>query len=132
MAADHSDGGICAVTARRGLTGTMLMTAACEAALFAEWDGDVMQHRARGLFAAALTLAAPCIAHAGWPFYADGPKEGTPEFYDQRANDPVGERQKYHHGKAWPPYNRPCGPEQTCVHKFHSNVYWPYPYNIQD
>ena len=62
----------------------------------------------------------------------NGPKRGTAEYYCQRADDPVGERQKFHHGKAWPPFARPCGPEQTCVHKYHANHYWPYPYNVQD
>jgi hypothetical protein len=91
-----------------------------------------VSHRAKGLFAAALAIAAPTMSFAGWPFFADGPKHGSAEYYCERANDPVGERQKCHHGKTWPPFARPCGPEQTCVHKFHANHYWPYPYNIQD
>ena len=91
-----------------------------------------MPIRAQSLFVAALAIASPTASFAGWPFFADGPKVGSPEYYCERANDPVGERQKCHHGKAWPPFNRPCGPEQTCVHKFHANHYWPYPYNVQD
>ena len=92
-----------------------------------------MPIRAQGLFVAAVAIASPAVSFAGWPFFADnGPKRGTAEYYCQRADDPVGERQKCHHGKAWPPFARPCGPEQTCVHKFHANHYWPYPYNVQD
>jgi hypothetical protein len=88
--------------------------------------------RAQGLFVAAVAIASPAMSFAGWPFFADGPRRGSPEYYCERANDPVGERQKCHHGKAWPPFSRPCGPEQTCVHKFHANHYWPYPYDVQD
>jgi len=92
-----------------------------------------VSHRAKGLFVAALAIASPAVSFAGWPFFADGgPRRGTPEYYASRADEPVGERQKYHHGKMWPPFARPCGPEQTCVHKFHANHYWPHPYNIQD
>ncbi|QDT55145.1 hypothetical protein Pan44_31870 [Caulifigura coniformis] len=91
-----------------------------------------MPNRAQGLFVAALAIASPTASFAGWPFFAEGPKRGTAEYYCQRSDEPVGERQKFHHGKAWPPFARPCGPEQTCIHKFHANHYWPYPYNVQD
>jgi hypothetical protein len=102
------------------------------AELAGNWEGDAVPIRAQGLFVAALAIASPAVSFAGWPFFADGPKRGTAEYYCQRADDPVGERQKFHHGKAWPPFARPCGPEQTCVHKYHANHYWPYPYNVQD
>ncbi|MBX3441719.1 MAG: hypothetical protein KF774_04870 [Planctomyces sp.] len=88
--------------------------------------------RATGLFAAALAVAAPTMSRAEWPFHADGPRHGSPEFYSLRACEPVGQRQKCKHGKLWPPFSRPVGPEQTCVHKFHANHYWPWPYNERD
>lgn len=92
-----------------------------------------MTNRAKGLFVAALATLSPTASFAGWPFFADnGPRRGTDEYYCNRANEPVGERQKFHHGLAWPPFARPCGPEQTCVGKFHANHYWPYPYNLED
>ena len=93
---------------------------------------DVVTNRAKGLFVAALAIASPTASFAAWPFFAEGPKRGTPEYYCQRSDEPVGERQKSHHGKLWPPFNRPCGPEQTCVQQFHATHYWPYPYNIRD
>ena len=91
-----------------------------------------MTHRAKGLFVAALAIASPTASFAGWPFFAEGTKRGSQEYYCEHGEDPVGERQKFHHGKAWPPFTRPCGPEQTFIHKYHANHYWPFPYNIRD
>lgn len=72
-------------------------------------------------------------AVAGWPFFAeDGIRRGSPEYYQAHANDPVGARQKCHHGKLWPPFPRPVGPKQTFVHKYHSSHYWPHPYVCED
>ena len=48
------------------------------------------------------------------------------------ADDPVGERQVYRFGKMWPPHPRPVGPSQLCVHKYHTQKYWPYPYVCSD
>jgi hypothetical protein len=49
-----------------------------------------------------------------------------------RANDPVGTRQKYKHGKFWPPYPRPVGEGQPCWHRYHAAHYWPLPYICDD
>jgi len=72
-------------------------------------------------------------ATAGWPFFSeDGIRRGSPEYYEAHAGDPAGARQKYHHGKLWPPLPRPAGPEQTFIHKYHTSHYWPFPYVCED
>ncbi len=85
---------------------------------------------------AALLLAwiAPgTSAEAGWPFFSDeGPRRGTPEWYEMHADDPVGARQRFAYGKTWPPQARPVGPPQTFIHKYYAAHYWPQPYNFQD
>ena len=63
---------------------------------------------------------------------AAGPFPFTEEWYRQRADDPAGTRQIEKDGKLWPPYPRPVGRKQTFKHAYHSNHYWPYPYNIED
>lgn len=60
------------------------------------------------------------------------PKKYSEEYWQLRASDPPGARQRYKFGKLWPPFNRPTGPEQTCVHKYYHAHYWPFPYNCQD
>lgn len=54
------------------------------------------------------------------------------EWYQRKAFDPVGARQKCHKGKLWPPYPRPTGEKQAFWHKFHSAHYWPLPYVCED
>ena len=81
--------------------------------------------------AAAACLSTACV-QAGWPFTSDGPRRGTEEWYAMHADDPVGERQVYRFGKMWPPHPRPVGPSQLCVHKYHTQKYWPYPYVCSD
>lgn len=63
-------------------------------------------------------------AFAAWPF--------TQAWYAERANDPPGTRQVESHGKLWPPYPRPVGRKQTCLHSYHYSHYWPYPHNCED
>ena len=70
---------------------------------------------------------------AEWPFFAEGGlRRGSPEYYEARAGDPPGTRQKYRYGKLWPVRPRPVGPEQTLIHKYHSAHYWPFPYICAD
>ncbi len=85
------------------------------------------------LLLCGFVLSVASTASAGWPFFSDSDvARGTPEFYEARANDPVGARQKYAYGRVWPPQARPCGPEQTCMHKYYAAHYWPHPYNCAD
>lgn len=72
-------------------------------------------------------------ARAGWPFSSEsGVRHGSKEYYEMRAPEPPGRRQKYHYGKLWPPFPRPVGPELPCAHKYHAAHYWPYPYVCED
>ena len=50
----------------------------------------------------------------------------------EKADRPVGARQKFKYGKMWPPWHRPTGPQQTCMHRYHNAHYWPHPYICQD
>ncbi len=52
--------------------------------------------------------------------------------YAERACDPIGARQKYKHGKLWPPFPRPTGPGNLPSHVYHAEHYWPYPFVCQD
>ncbi|MCH8829973.1 MAG: hypothetical protein IID45_10395 [Planctomycetes bacterium] len=54
------------------------------------------------------------------------------EWYAQAASRPEGARQKNKYGKLWPPYPRPTGEGQECIHRFHGAHYWPHPYNCWD
>lgn len=86
-------------------------------------------------WAMALTLMCltPQLARAGWPFFSEtGVRRGSPEWYEMRAGDPPGTRQRYKYGKIWPMQPRPDGPPQTAVHKYHSTHYWPLPYICED
>lgn len=78
------------------------------------------------LFVAA--AAVPSLLQAGWPFTAEGPRRGTPEWYELHAGDPVGQRQQFKFGKVWPAAPRPMGEPAPLVHRFHHNLYWPHPY----
>ncbi len=71
-------------------------------------------------------------AQAEGIFSRGGPDAGTPEYYMYHASDPVGSRQCCKYGKLWPPFPRPTGPHQTCMHKYHAATYWPWPYVCQD
>jgi hypothetical protein len=91
-----------------------------------------MSPRAKLLLVFAVAISTPAVSMAGWPWSSDGPRRGSEAWYAARACDPVGERQKCKHAKAWPPIARPAGPPQTCAHKYHALHYWPWPHNIQD
>lgn len=89
--------------------------------------------RNQWLLGLVLLLSASSTSQAGWPFFTEnGVRRGTPEYYEMRASDPVGTRQRYAYGKLWPPRARPVGPHQTFIHKYHSSHYWPYPYQCED
>lgn len=76
-------------------------------------------------------MLTPCSA--GWPFFSeDGLRKGSPEYYEARAAEPPGSRQRYKFGKIWPVSPRPAGPHQPFIHKYHSAHYWPHPYNCED
>jgi len=77
-------------------------------------------------------IAAPIGVQAGWPFYSEGPRRGSVEWYEMHAGDPIGQRQTFRFGKVWPAQPRPVGPPAPCVHRFHHNTYWPSPYRELD
>ena len=77
-------------------------------------------------------VAPNCEVRAEGIFSDGGPDAGTPEYYQYHANSPIGSRQKYHHGKVWPPRPRPCGPHQPFCHKYYYATFWPWPYICQD
>ena len=81
------------------------------------------------LVAAAM---GPGRAEAGWPFSSDGPPRGSAEWYEARACEPIGQRQTYKFGKIWPARPRPVGEHAPLIHKYHHNLYWPYPYKCMD
>jgi len=60
------------------------------------------------------------------------PRRWSEEWYEQRTDLPATARQKYKHGKTWPPYPRPVGEHATAMHLYHAAHYWPHPYNCQD
>ena len=78
------------------------------------------------LFAAFATGGMVNVASAFGPF------PFTQAWYAERANDPPGTRQVESHGKLWPPYPRPVGRKQSCLHSYHYSHYWPYPHNCED
>ncbi len=84
-------------------------------------------------FVGALNQSTDAIAGLWW-FGKDetGLKKHTPEWYAYRARQPIGGRQVASHGKLWPPFHRPTGPEQSFAQKYHASHYWPYPYTMQD
>lgn len=69
-------------------------------------------------------------------FYTDDPNSshepGSDGWWAEKAQLPVGARQVYKKGKAWPPRPRPTGEKQQFSHIFHAAHYWPYPYVCQD
>lgn len=79
------------------------------------------------VFAGGLLSTMPALAGDD-----DEPRWHSEDWYHQRAGDPPGTRQKFKYGKAWPPYARPAGKEQTFWHKYHTAHYWPHPYNCED
>jgi hypothetical protein len=80
----------------------------------------------------AIVLFPSVDCRAGWPFFSDGPRRGTPEYLEMRAGDPPGRRQIYHGGKLWPDRPRPVGDDLPWLHTYHASHYWPHPYNCQD
>lgn len=94
--------------------------------------GVLSMDRSRLLLLLGLLLVLPSVVRADWPFWANGPIRGTPEYYDLHAADPIGQRQVCFAGKLWPATARPTGEPATCVAKFHANSYWPYPYSCAD
>lgn len=77
-------------------------------------------------------VTVPSVTRAGWPFTAEGPRRGTREYYEMRAGEPVGQRQRYKAGKVWPPFPRVAGDHLPWLHRYYAAHYWPYPYNEQD
>jgi hypothetical protein len=57
---------------------------------------------------------------------------GSDEWWAEKAQLPVGTRQRVHHGKVYPPFPRPTGEKQQWSHKFHAAHYWPLPYVCAD
>lgn len=84
------------------------------------------------LFAVAMTSLAATECQAQWPFSAEGPSRGTPEYYEMHAETPIGQRQRWKFGKLWPPFSRPTGPKAPVIHRYHHNTYWPLPYINDD
>lgn len=74
----------------------------------------------------------PRVVQAGIPWISTESEAEKEARYAYHAQDPVGARQKYKYGKAWPPYPRPIGEPQLLVHRFHAAHYWPWPYIDQD
>jgi hypothetical protein len=54
------------------------------------------------------------------------------EFLYPQYDSLPGTRVTYHSGKQWPLAPRPCGPEEPCIHRYHTAHYWPDPYRWQD
>lgn len=80
----------------------------------------------------AVLLSLPNAGRAAWPFTNEGVRKHSDEYYEMRACEPIGERQKCHHGKMWPPYPRPAGDPLPMIHRYHASKYWPYPYSGMD
>ena len=59
-------------------------------------------------------------------------KRWSAEWYEMKAQTPVGEPQRKVFGKLWPPFARPIGEPMEFTHKYHHAHYWPYPYHCQD
>ena len=81
------------------------------------------------------SLMIPHAATAGlipWPWGSRPKGTSKEEWYEQRASDPVGARQRFAFGKHWPPYPRPTGLSQLPSHTYHAAHYWPYPYQCDD
>lgn len=88
----------------------------------------------RGLISLSLVIVLfpTPSARAGWPFFSDGPRRGTPEYLEMRASEPPGRRQFFFAGKPWPDRARPVGEDLPWIHTYHATHYWPRPYNCQD
>jgi hypothetical protein len=88
--------------------------------------------RAGKLIALAWLLCAPALGSAGWPFTADGPRHGSEEYFESRAGEPIGQRQRYHHGLFWPPVPRAVGKPMPWIFRYHHSMYWPDKYTPMD
>ena len=84
------------------------------------------------LLFAGCTASGPHLFRKSSEEYYGGPEPGTDAWWSSQAAAPVGVRQKYYKGKAWPPSPRPTGPKQQFTHRFHSAHYWPHPYTCWD
>lgn len=78
-----------------------------------------------------LILTIPENAFAGLPWFGR-PRKASAEWWQERAGDPPGIRQREHFGRVWPPQARPTGPKSTFIHGYYDAHYWPYPYRQQD
>ncbi len=81
---------------------------------------------------AGMVVAGCMLAAEQLPAGDDGPRWHSEEWYQMRADDQPGARQKYKYGKLWPPYPRPVGKGQSFWHKYHHAHYWPNPYLCED
>ena len=81
---------------------------------------------------AGSTILSGCVALRRNTDKVSAHEKGSKAWWAERANDPIGGRQKLHHGKLYPPFARPTGPEQQLSHTFHAAHYWPHPYCEQD
>jgi hypothetical protein len=57
---------------------------------------------------------------------------GDAEFWCPENDSLPGVRVDYHSGKQWPLEPRPCAPKEPCIHRYHTQHYWPDPYRWQD
>lgn len=57
---------------------------------------------------------------------------GNVAFAADWSERPAGGRQIQYAGKCWPPFPRPTGKEQKCVHQYHYAHYWPHPQACED
>ncbi len=84
----------------------------------------------------ALGMVVTCAvspSEGGLPWFKRGePKTGSKAWWDLRAAQPPGVRQREKFGKVWPPQARPVGPRQTFIHQYHDTHYWPFPYSEED
>jgi hypothetical protein len=82
--------------------------------------------------ASAFIVFAGCMLGGLALLADDGPRRYSDEWFEERANDMPGSRQKYKYGKLWPPFPRPTGKGQPFWHKYHHAHYWPQPYVCED
>lgn len=90
------------------------------------------------MFAAlAATVFSGCMTGPRWMRYKkvdpnSSHQPGSDAWWAEKAQLPVGTRQKVYKGKVYPPFPRPTGEKQQFSHKFHAAHYWPLPYACQD
>lgn len=90
------------------------------------------------MFAALMATAfSGCMTGPRWMRYKKVDpnsqyQPGSDAWWAEKAQLPVGTRQRVHKGKVYPPFPRPTGEKQQYSHKFHAAHYWPLPYVCQD